>query len=380
MQRLYPRIGPQIAALDIYMRNPRPAGAAHLIARPHNMPPGPQLNLRRPVNPGEVIRHIHGMRRKSWNLGIDQHRRLRAHAVQRHRPGRDRHGVAVLHPQHHPLIGARCRQTGKPVGRPRIRVMGAGQRGPVIAGIGIQRVFHHIMSGHAHCMNKQLPGKRPKAELRADRSAIQHIPPGPSRRRRIPRRQHGPGIIIKPVEKPHAARPIPGPVIRRGQPRAEMPIIAEKHEIGGKIHHIQIPRRVGQHLRRQLRAIHRQHRHPRGQKPAQPFHNPPGIERRHQHAAHLGLRHIGQRARDMRAAHTAHRQRILHINTLDIEIRAQSQQRPGNPIGIENRGQPGLARKHAERRRRQRMRQRLIDHIAAAQIIEGLYIKHDLCL
>ena len=91
-------IGPQIVALHVHMRDPDPLPARHLIPRPHHVPPRPDLDLRRPAQVGQHVRHIQRDGGEGTNLGVQGHGLLRAHAVQGDGARRDRSRVAVLQP------------------------------------------------------------------------------------------------------------------------------------------------------------------------------------------------------------------------------------------------------------------------------------------
>ena len=184
-QRCDRRLGAQVGALDIHMRDAGAPGAGDLVARAHNMAAGTQLDLRRPAHVRQQVGNIQGDGGERANGSIQRHRVLCPHAVERDRARRDRHGMAVLHPQHHALVVARRRQSGIAVGRPGIRVMRAGQRrtpgGARVGRIRVQRVFHHVMPGGADGVDAELAGELRQSEAFPHRPAVDRKP-GQSRR------------------------------------------------------------------------------------------------------------------------------------------------------------------------------------------------------
>ena len=67
---------------------------------------------------------------------------------------------------------------------------------------------------------------------------------------------------------------------------------------------------------------------------------------------------------------------ILHIKPGDVEMRAEGQQRPRNPIRIKNRDEAGFVGQALQRRGGERVGERLVGHVAAPKIVEGFDVQH----
>ena len=175
-------IGPQVGALDIDMRDARALGARslHSAGAPHA---GRRAARSAPASAHRAAAPPRPARR--WRTAPTR-------AVQRApgaprpcdpapaRPGRDRHRVAVLHPQHHAFVVARRGQAGVAIGRPGVGVVRAGQAGAVVGRVGVQRVFHHVMAGGADRVDEQLAGeRRPGRSARAPSRLSIENPAGP---------------------------------------------------------------------------------------------------------------------------------------------------------------------------------------------------------
>ena len=236
-------------------------------------------------------------------------RPLRAHAVERDGAGRDRRRVAVLQPQDHPLVLARRRQAGVAIRRPGIGVVRAGQAGAVVAGIGVERVFHHVVAGRADRVHEQLAGERRQAEALAHRAAVDGEAAGPGRNLLLPGRQHRAVRVEQPQPQPDRAAAVAGPVVRRHQPRGQPIGIAEEHEVGREVQLVEIARTVGQQRVRQLRLVQRDDLRARRQQMRDARRDPPGVECGDQHGARAAVRQFGQRARHIAGALLAHRGR-----------------------------------------------------------------------
>ena len=110
------------------MGNPTALPCDDLVARPHHVFAGAQLELSRPSNLGQKLPDIHRARGKGRNWLVQRHHAVIAHSVEPNGSRRYRDWVTVLDPEDDLLAGGRCRQAGIAVGRPGIGVMGCRQR------------------------------------------------------------------------------------------------------------------------------------------------------------------------------------------------------------------------------------------------------------
>src|SRR5215472_17980873 len=99
------RVGGQIGAFDIDMRNTMASLLNNLITRAHHMLAGTQLDLPRPVDIRQQLRNIDGAGGERRNRPGERHDTILAHRIEADGPRRDRDRVAVLNPQHDTLAG-----------------------------------------------------------------------------------------------------------------------------------------------------------------------------------------------------------------------------------------------------------------------------------
>ena len=85
------------------MRNAAPAGLYDLVARPHHVLPGVQLDLAGPGNTGQQFGDVDGARRERADRFFERYDPRVAHLIEPDRTCRDRSRVRILQPQDHAL-------------------------------------------------------------------------------------------------------------------------------------------------------------------------------------------------------------------------------------------------------------------------------------
>ena len=355
------------------MRDAGAAGADHFIARADHVPSGAQFDLRRPVQPGQHVGDIDGDGGERPHGAIERHRALRPHAVEAHRAGGDRHRVAVLQPQHHALVRPRCRQAGVAVGRPGVGVVRAGEAGAPVGRISIQRVFHDIVPRGPDRVQEQLAREFRQAEARAHGAAVDREPAGPVRQRLFPGGERGAGGIEQP--QPEADRPgaVARPVVGGHEAGGKPVLVAEEGEVGGEVQPVQVAPRVGQQGRRQLRLVQAAQGGTGRQQGSDAGRRAPGVEGGDQHAARLGARQVNERAGGQAGTGPADRSDVVDIERYrPRQVGIHCQQRGGEAVGVIERDRAFEAvEQEADRLRRQRVRQGLVDDVAAGTGVEG---------
>ena len=373
-------IGPQIAALDIDMRDAPAVPGNDLVARAHDMLAGAQLDLPRPSETRQQFGDIDSAAGEGADRLGQHNDGLLAHRVEPDRAGRDRAGVAVLHPQDDPLAGARRRQTGIAVGRPGVRVMGAGQR-PVArcAGFakGVESVFDDIVARRPDDMDEELAGKVAEAELRADPATVDRDRTGLVAAALVPIGNH-PAIAVEQGQPAgHRRRTVAGPVIRGDEPRVQRAGVAKQGKIGREVERVEIGAAVGEPRLRDAHRIEAQDWCVLGQIRLKLADQPIGLEGGHQHRARPALRQRGDRRGGAPQHRGANARYILDVNAGDLDLRQS--ENLGEPfrcaIRIDDRDrrlprEPGQQR--ARRLGRMRVGQRFIQRVPAAEIVEGL--------
>ncbi len=377
------RVGREIRALDIDMGDVRPAFAHHLVARPHHVLPGPELDLRRPGETGQQRGAIDRDRSEGSDRVRPGRRRLRAHAPERHGAGRDRHGVAVLQPEHDPLVRPGRRQAGVERGGPGVGVVGAGEAGAganARADVGVEGVFHHVVPGRADGVEKELAGEGRQAEAAADRGAVDDDPGPIAGDRLLPRRQNTAVGVEQAQPEPDRPGAIAGPVIGGDEAGREPAGIAEEGEVGGEIEPVEIARRVGQHRRGQPRRIQRRQLGARRQQGRQTRGEARGIEGGDEHARRARRRQFGERAGDAAGPRQSDRAHVLHEDIGERrQARRQRGQRRRDAVHVHHRDRPARGQARRQRRQRlggQRMGERLVEHVAALLLVERLDRQH----
>ena len=335
------RIGTQIGALDIDVRDAAPLAGENLVARPDDMLAGAQFDLPRPEKIRQQLGDIDraaGERPERLGQRDDA---LLAHRVEPDRAGRDRRRMAVLHPQDHALAGCRRRQPGIAIGRPGIRVVRAGQRAVRLAsGIAehVERIFDDSCPAAPTMCRKSWPAKSPVANRRrTSRLSIAIAAPA------SPQSSHHSAMIFpassNSVSQQLTLRAVAGPVIRGDEARVQCRGVAEEGEIGREIQRVEIDAAIGQTLCRQAHRIEaqdpRRFRQRRRKLPDQPL----GVERGDKdraRAARPAIRLSG--ARDDRAF-GADPGDILHVDRFDLRpAEAENLAEPGRrAVRIDNR-------------------------------------------
>ena len=153
--------------------------------------------------------------------------------------------------------------------------------------------------------------------------------------------------------------------------------VAKEREIGREIQRVEIDAPVGQPLRRQAHRVEaqdwRRFRQRRRKLPDQPLR----VERGDEDRARTANRQVDYRAGAMAEQLDADSGDILDIYRFDLHpAKAEDLAEPGSrAVRIDNRDRTALFQRsdqRARRGRRMRVRQRLVQRVAAANVVEGL--------
>src|SRR5579884_2950017 len=169
------RIWPQLVAFHVHMGDAPPALVDNFIPRTHDVLSGAQLDLARPAKPRQVFADIDDAAGERADRTVDRRTHFFAHRMQAQRAGRDRAGMAVLHPQQHALFRRRRRQPGIALGGPGIGVVGAGQHAIArlaLVAENVEGILDDIVPGGAGNVQEQLACEVAEAETGADIAAV----------------------------------------------------------------------------------------------------------------------------------------------------------------------------------------------------------------
>ena len=352
--------------------------AQDLVAGPHHVSAGAQLDLRRPVHARQQLRHVHGHAGKWRHLAVQRHRVLGAHLVERDGAGGDRRGVAVLHPQEHLLVRVGRGQAGVAVGRPGVGVVGdreAEVRSLArLAAVDVERVFHHVVAGHADRMDEQLAGELRQAEAGAHLAAVDGERAGAVGQHLLPGGQHGTIGAEQAQPQPHAARTVAGPVVGADQAGGHAVGVAEEGVVGGEVQPVQVGAR-GEHLGRQPCAVQRAHPQARRAKRRDALFGARCVEAGDQQVGGGTVRQVGQRARGDAGQRLAERTHVLHVELGGRRhVRMQGVERRGDAVRVEHGERAGaqLVSQGSDGFGGERVDERLVEDVAAAFGVEGL--------
>ncbi len=243
------RIGGEIAPLHVDMGDVPAPPAPDLVAGPHHVAPGAELELGRPAQVGKERPDIDRFGGIGADVPGNRHGRLGPHPVEAHRARRDGHRVRVLKPEDHPLAGARGGKPGIALGRPGIGVMGGREALTPRLGQGVERVFHYIVTGRADHVQKELAGEGRKAETGADGAAVEDDPGEPLlafRQRLFPGGERRSPLIEETEPEPHVLPAIARPVIGGDEAGCDLLGVAEEDEVGGEIAPIEVGAGLGE--------------------------------------------------------------------------------------------------------------------------------------
>ena len=239
-----------------------------------------------------------------------------AHQVEPDALGRNRAGMAVLHPHDDFLAIPRRRKTGIEIRRPGIGVMGAGQHRWIVT-IGVQRIFHDVMAGAIDHMHKKLAGEIAQPVLRAHFGAVDHHGRVGAAERLLPGRQ--PRTVAVEQGRPDAGilGAVAAPVIGRDQPCVVAAAVAEEGEIGGEVDRRQIVPLVGQQRVGYPQLVEGQDIRPIGHQMPDLIDQPAGIERRDQHHRRPAAGQLADRPGGLAGQRLADARDVLHEGTGD---------------------------------------------------------------
>ncbi len=370
------RIGDEVGALDIDMRDAAPAARRHLVARAHHILAGADLDLLRPTRLGQEVRHVERVAGEGRDRGGDALDRAIPHEVEADGMGRDGARLAVLHPERHALARIGRRQAGIEIRRPGIGVMGAGEAGGIVGAEGIERVFHHVMAGRADHVEKELAGEFRQLEAAADLAAVEHDRGGAGRHRLAPLRQHLALGAEQQQPQAHRAGAVARPVIGGDESGGEPAGVAEEGEIGGEVEGIEIAAPVGEQRVGQAQRIEAHRLRARRQQVADVVGGALRLESGDEDGARARFADLGHRLRRAAEHRTPDRRHVLDVAAGDVE-RGEIIE-VGEPVdaafGVVDRdfaaAEPLQQRRHGTRR--QRVRYRLEEGVAAPAVAEGL--------
>ena len=293
------RVGLEVAALDVDVGDARAAVAGdHLVARPHDMLAGLQLDLLRPGRLGQQLSGVEGIGREGRDLPIQPSDRLAAHEVEAEAAGRDRRRMAVLDPEQDPLVGARRRQAGVVVGGPGVGVVGAGQHRRLVA-VGVERVLYHVVAGDAGDVEEELAGEGAQAETPAHLGAVDHDRRARARQAVLPLRERGPGLVEQAAPQRRLGGAVARPVVGRHDAGVGALGVAEEGEVGREVEAAQIVARPGQHGLGQAQRIEAEDLGTGRQEVLDVGDQALGVEGRHQNPRRAGLGQGGHRLRGL---------------------------------------------------------------------------------
>ncbi len=184
----------QVGALDIDVREPAALAADHLIARADHVAPGGDLDLLRPARVGQQRGDIQGNAgERGDGFGIGD-LPVVADQAQRDLARRDFDRQAVLDPEDHPLILARCGQAGIEIGRPGVGVVGAAEARAVVVD-DVERVLDHVVARRAGYVHEQLSLEGRQVEAGPHLAAVDHDGRGVRGQGLAPARHHRAGAV-----------------------------------------------------------------------------------------------------------------------------------------------------------------------------------------
>ena len=374
------RVGREIDALDGDVCDALPAGLGHdLVARAHEIPPRPDLDLLRPGGVGQQAcdRQLAGGER--GDLAVEPGDALRAHQVKPHPAGRDWARVRILHPQNHVFVLCRCRQTGVVIGRPGVGVVGAGQN-RAVGTEGVERIFQHVVPGGADHVNEKLSGEFAQAEALAHRAAVYGDAVRPGAQGLGPPGQHLAVAAEQHQPQRRRRRAVPGPVIGRGDPRMLAAGIAEEGEVGDEIERIEIMLPVGQEIVIEPHVVEADDFGAVRHQVADVAGPPPGVEGGDEDQPGRRCGQVGNRlgaAPQFGAADVGHR---LHEDLRHVHARKVVERRKAldhaERIVDRDRSRPLEARHQGLGLcRGERMAHRLVERVAAGDVAEGFDVQ-----
>jgi hypothetical protein len=112
--------------------------------------------------------------------------------------------------------------------------MGAGERGAG-SGIGVERVFDHVMPGGADGVDEELAGEFGQGEAGADFGAVDAQAGGTRRDLLFPIDQRCAGGIVEAEPQADGAGAVAGPVIGGDEGGGEAVRLAEEGIVGGEV-------------------------------------------------------------------------------------------------------------------------------------------------
>ncbi len=241
--------------------------AHDLVARPHEIAPGPDLDLVGETRLGQQLAEIDRRGAKRRHFAVPPGDILRPHDVDADGAGGNRHRMAVLHPEQQGLARLGRRHAGIQIGRPGIGVVGATEL-PAGFRETVDRVFHHVVALDADRVDEQRAGEIAQAKPLAHRAAVDADGVEGAFQRLGPFRQHG-AIGAEQAEPQRRVgcaitRPVIGgddlgmQALARPGAVAAVAHVTQEGEVGGEVDRVEIPRRIRQPVLRQPHGIQRE--------------------------------------------------------------------------------------------------------------------------